>query len=100
MRHSLDLRCQWVTLNAVATALDLKVRDAKIRAERDFDFKGTLGGEKEAPVGFRDIRLSFDIGGDLTDDQRATLLRLTERNCVVYQTLKSAPLIVVIASTV
>lgn len=92
--------CAGVTLNAVATALDLKVRDAKIRAEGDLDFKGTLGVEKEAPVGFRDIRLSFDIDGDLTDEQLATLLRLTERYCVVYQTLKSAPPIVVTANTV
>ena len=92
--------CAGVTLNAVATALDLKVRDAKIRAEGDLDFKGTLGIEKEAPVGFRDIRLSFDIVGDLTDDQRATLLKLTERYCVVYQTLKSTPPIEVTANTV
>lgn len=92
--------CAGVTLNAVATALDLKVRDAKIRAEGDLDFKGTLGVEKEAPVGFRDIRLTFDIDGDLTDEQLATLLRLTERYCVVYQTLKSAPPIVVTANTV
>ena len=92
--------CAGVTLNAVATALDLKLRDAKIRAEGDLDFKGTLGVEKEAPVGFRDIRLSFDIDGDLTEDQLATLLRLTERYCVVYQTLKSAPPIVVTANTV
>lgn len=92
--------CAGVTLNAVATALDLTVRDAKVRAEGDLDFKGTLGVEKDAPVGFRDIRLSFDIDGDLTDDQLATLLKLTERYCVVYQTLKSAPPIAVTANTV
>ena len=83
--------CAGVTLNAVATALELDVQDARISAEGDLDFKGTLGVEKQAPVGFRDIRLSFDIDGDLTDDQLATLIKLTERYCVVYQTLKSAP---------
>ncbi len=92
--------CAGVTLNAVATALDLDVRDARIRAEGDLDFKGTLGVEKNAPVGFRDIRLSFDIDGDLTDEQLATLLKLTERYCVVYQTLRSAPPIAVNAKTV
>jgi uncharacterized OsmC-like protein len=83
--------CAGVTLNAVATALELDVQDARITAEGDLDFKGTLGVEKQAPVGFRDIRLSFDIDGDLTDEQLATLIKLTERYCVVYQTLKSAP---------
>jgi uncharacterized OsmC-like protein len=83
--------CAGVTLNAVATALELDVRDATISAEGDLDFKGTLGVEKEAPVGFRDIRLSFDIDGELTEEQLATLLKLTERYCVIYQTLKSPP---------
>jgi uncharacterized OsmC-like protein len=83
--------CAGVTLNAVATALDLKVRDARIRAEGDLDFRGTLGVEREAPVGFRDIRLSFDIQGDLSEEELATLMKLTERYCVVYQTLKAAP---------
>ena len=83
--------CAGVTLNAVATALELDVRDARITAEGDLDFKGTLGVDKQAPVGFRDIRLCFDIGGDLTDEQLATLMKLTERYCVVYQTLRSAP---------
>ncbi len=83
--------CAGVTLNAVATALELDVQDACITAEGDLDFKGTLGIEKQAPVGFRDIRLSFDIDGDLTDEQLATLMKLTERYCVVYQTLKSSP---------
>jgi uncharacterized OsmC-like protein len=91
--------CAGVTLKAVATALDLDVRDAKIRAEGDLDFRGTLGVEKAAPVGFRDIRLAFDIDGDLSDGQMATLLKLTERYCVVYQTLKSAPPIAVTART-
>ncbi len=92
--------CAGVTLNAVATALELDVRDARIAAEGDLDFKGTLGVEKQAPVGFRDIRLSFDIDGDLTDEQLATLIKLTERYCVVYQTLKSAPPIDVSATKV
>ena len=83
--------CAGVTLNAVATALELDVQDARITAEGDLDFKGTLGIEKQAPVGFRDIRLSFDIDGDLTDEQLATLMKLTERYCVVYQTLRSSP---------
>jgi uncharacterized OsmC-like protein len=85
--------CAGVTLNAVATALGYEIGEAKVRAEGDLDFRGTLGVAKDAPVGFRDIRLSFEIGGDLTDEQRATLLKLTERYCVVYQTLRSAPAI-------
>ncbi len=92
--------CAGVTLNAVATALELDVQDARITAEGDLDFKGTLGIEKQAPVGFRDIRLSFDIDGDLTDEQLATLLKLTERYCVVYQTLRSSPPIDVSATKV
>lgn len=92
--------CAGVTLNAVATALDLDVSDARISAEGDLDFRGTLGVDKEAPVGFRDIRLFFEIEGDLTDEQRATLLKLTERYCVVYQTLISKPPIEVKAVTV
>ncbi len=87
--------CAGVTLNAVATALGLAVRDARIRAEGDLDFRGTLGVAKDAPVGFRDIRLSFDIDGDLSEEQRATLMKLTERYCVVYQTLVNAPPIAV-----
>lgn len=87
--------CAGVTLNAVATALGLTLRDARIRAEGDLDFRGTLGVDKEAPVGFRDIRLDIDIDGDLTEEEQATLLKLTERYCVVYQTLKAAPPIAV-----
>lgn len=87
--------CAGVTLNAVATALDLKISDATISAEGDLDFRGTLGVEKSAPVGFRDIRLAFEIKGKLTEEQRATLMKLTERYCVVYQTLKAAPPIAV-----
>ena len=83
--------CAGVTLNAVATALQLTVRDARIRAEGDLDFRGTLGVAKEAPVGFRDIRLTFEIEGDLSEEQKATLMKLTERYCVVYQTLRQPP---------
>jgi uncharacterized OsmC-like protein len=83
--------CAGVTLNAVATALALPIRDAKVKAEGDLDFRGTLGVAKDAPVGFRDIRLAFEIDGDLTEEQRATLMKLTERYCVVYQTLRTAP---------
>ena len=91
--------CAGVTLNAVATALQLKLGDAKVRAEGDLDFRGTLGIEKTAPVGFRDISLSFDIDSDLTEDQLATLLKLTERYCVVYQTLVSTSQIAVTVNT-
>lgn len=83
--------CAGVTLNAVATSLGLAVRDATVRAEGDLDFRGTLGVAKDAPVGFREIRLAFEIDGDLSDEQRATLIRLTERYCVVYQTLRAPP---------
>jgi uncharacterized OsmC-like protein len=87
--------CAGVTLNAVATALDLKLSGASIKAEGDLDFRGTLGVAKDAPVGFRDIRLKFEVEGDLTEEQRATLLKLTERYCVVYQTLRQPPAIAV-----
>jgi len=83
--------CAGVTLNAVATALELKIDDAVVRAEGDLDFRGTLGVAKEVPAGFRAIRLTFDIKGSLTEEQRATLIRLTERYCVVYQTLCKPP---------
>ena len=92
--------CAGVTLNAVATALDLPVKDARIVAEGDLDFRGTLGVAKDAPVGFRDIRLRFEIDGDLTGEQRATLIKLTERYCVVYQTLRTPPKIAVTSGTV
>lgn len=83
--------CAGVTLNAVATALALPLRGATVRAEGDLDFRGTLGVDKMAPVGFRDIRLSFDIDGDLSEEQKAQLQKLTERYCVVYQTLRNPP---------
>ena len=80
--------CAGVTLSAVATALEIPVRDATIRAEGDLDFRGTLAVAKDAPVGFRSIRLHFDLSTDANEEQIATLLRLTERYCVVYQTLR------------
>jgi uncharacterized OsmC-like protein len=87
--------CAGVTLNAVATALGLEIGNATVQAEGDLDFRGTLGVAKDAPVGFRDIRLTFDIDGNLTPEQRDTLLKLTERYCVVYQTLRATPPIAV-----
>ena len=83
--------CAGVTLKAVATAIGADLTDATISAEGDLDFRGTLGVSKEAPVGFRSIRLKFDIHGDLTPDQHSTLIRLTERYCVVFQTLARSP---------
>ncbi len=79
--------CAGVTLHAVATALGIPLRDATINAEGDLDFRGTLGVSKDVPVGFRQIRLQFDLDTDASAEQVATLLRLTERYCVVYQTL-------------
>ena len=80
--------CAGVTLKAVATALALPITGGTVSAEGDLDFRGTLGVAKDAPVGFRAIRLRFEVEGDLTEEQRATLLKLTERYCVVYQTLR------------
>jgi uncharacterized OsmC-like protein len=79
--------CAGVTLSAVATALNIPLRDATIRAEGDLDFRGTLGVSKDAPVGFKELRLKFDLDTDASEEQLATLVRLTERYCVVYQTL-------------
>ena len=79
--------CAGVTLRAVATALGILLRDATIRADGDLDFRGTLGVSKDVPVGFREIRLNFDLQTDASEEQLATLIRLTERYCVVYQTL-------------
>ena len=83
--------CAGVTLNAVATAIGVTIRNGKIYAEGDLDFRGTLGVAKDVPVGFQRIRLKFDLDTDATEDQLATLLRLTERYCVVYQTLVQSP---------
>jgi uncharacterized OsmC-like protein len=83
--------CAGVTLNAVATALEIEIRSGRVRAEGDLDFRGTLGVAKDAPVGFREIRLRFDLDTDASEEQLATLTKLTERYCVVYQTLRTPP---------
>jgi uncharacterized OsmC-like protein len=83
--------CAGVTLGAVATALGLTLRGGTVRTEGDLDFRGTLGVAKEAPVGFADIRLAFDLDIDASEEQLASLLKLTERYCVVYQTLRNSP---------
>lgn len=83
--------CAGVTLRAVATALGIEVRGGRVSAQGDLDFRGTLGIDKEAPVGFRDIRLAFDLDTDADADSLATLFKLTERYCVIYQTLRNPP---------
>jgi uncharacterized OsmC-like protein len=83
--------CAGVTLNAVSTALGIALRDAKVTAEGDLDFRGTLGVAKDAPVGFREIRLKFDLDTDASAEQQKKLLELTERYCVVLQTIRQAP---------
>ena len=83
--------CAGVTLQAVSTAIGVELRDGKVIAEGDLDFRGTLGVSKEAPVGFRDIRLRFDLDTDADAEQLATLIRLTERYCVVFQTIQNTP---------
>jgi uncharacterized OsmC-like protein len=83
--------CAGVTLKAVATALGITLRKGIVRAEGDLDFRGTLGVDRDAPVGFRAIRLNFDLDTDATDEQTATLLKLTERYCVVFQTINTKP---------
>jgi uncharacterized OsmC-like protein len=85
--------CAGVTLKAVATALDMPLKSGVVSAEGDLDFRGTLGVAKDAPVGFAQIRLSFDVDTDVSQDKLDQLLKLTERYCVVYQTIKSGPLI-------
>jgi uncharacterized OsmC-like protein len=83
--------CAGVTLRAVATSLEVPVRSGTVRAEGELDFRGTLGVAKDAPVGFTAIRLAFELDADADEQQLATLLRLTERYCVVFQTLASPP---------
>jgi uncharacterized OsmC-like protein len=78
-------------MRAVATSLAIEIRDAHVSAEGDLDFRGTLGVSKEVPVGFLEIRLHFEIDSPAPDEQLATLLKLTERYCVVLQTLRSSP---------
>ena len=81
--------CAGVTLRAVATALEIELRGGTVCAEGDLDFRGTLGVSREAPVGFRDIRLRFDLDTDAPADKVDSLIKLTERYCVVYQTLRT-----------
>ena len=83
--------CAGVTLRAVATSLGLEVRGGRVRAEGELDFRGTLAVAKDAPVGFRAIRLSFALDTDASEEQLATLEKLTERYCVVFQTLRTPP---------
>jgi uncharacterized OsmC-like protein len=83
--------CAGVTLKAVATALDIPLKSGKVSAEGDLDFRGTLGVAKDAPVGFAKIRLRFDLDTKAPQDKLDQLLKLTERYCVVYQTIKSGP---------
>ncbi|TVQ32452.1 MAG: OsmC family peroxiredoxin [Geminicoccaceae bacterium] len=83
--------CAGVTLKAVATAVEIPLRGGTVQAEGDLDFRGTLGVAKDAPVGFRAIRLRFDLDTDASEDQLATLLKLTERYCVVLQTISQPP---------
>jgi uncharacterized OsmC-like protein len=83
--------CAGVTLTAVATALGITLHKGEVHVEGDLDFRGTLGITKEVPVGFSNIRLRFDIDSDATEEQLASLLKLTERYCVIYQTLRNPP---------
>jgi uncharacterized OsmC-like protein len=83
--------CAGVTLKAVSTALDIPLRSATVAAEGDLDFRGTLGVAKDAPVGFTQIRLRFDVDTDVPQEKLDQMLKLTERYCVVYQTIKSGP---------
>ena len=83
--------CAGVTLKAVATALGINLKSGKVRCEGDLDFRGTLGVDKTAPVGFREIRLAFDVDTDADKDAVAKLIQLTERYCVVFQTIKVSP---------
>ena len=85
--------CAGVTLQAVATAIGIRIEEGRVRAEGDLDFRGTLGVSKDAPVGFRSIRLQFDLQSNADEEQLASLAKLTERYCVVYQTLaKGVPI--------
>ncbi len=83
--------CAGVTLKAVSTALEIPLKSGRVSAEGDLDFRGTLGVAKDAPVGFREIRLSFAVETDAPQDKLDQLLKLTERYCVVYQTIKAGP---------
>jgi uncharacterized OsmC-like protein len=85
--------CAGVTLGAVATAMGIRIKDGTVSAEGDLDFRGTLGVDRGAPVGFKAIRLHFDLDTDADADQMATLMRLTERYCVVHRTLNHPPVL-------
>lgn len=85
--------CAGVTLSAVATAIGIEIRDGTVKAEGELDFRGTLAVSKEVPVGFQKIQLQFDLDTDASEEQLDTLIRLTERYCVVYQTLHQPPVI-------
>jgi uncharacterized OsmC-like protein len=87
--------CAGVTLKAVATALGIDLRDARLTAEGDLDFRGTLGVARDAPVGFREIRLKLDLDTGASEEQLKKLVELTERYCVVMQTLRNSPPVVV-----
>ena len=89
--------CAGVTLRAVATAMQIELRDGKVLAEGDLDFRGTLGVAKDAPVGFREIRLRFDLDTDAPEEQKKKLVELTERYCVVLQTIRRSPAVAVSA---
>jgi len=91
--------CAGVTMRAVATSLGIAIKSGQVLAEGDLDFRGTLGVVKDAPVGFRDIRLRFVVDADATAEQLDTLLRLTERYCVVLQTLRNSPKVVALLSS-
>jgi uncharacterized OsmC-like protein len=91
--------CAGVTLGAVSTSLNIPINEGRVHAEGDLDFRGTLGVDKEAPVGFRDIRLSFALDTSADQDQVASLIKLTERYCVVLQTIKGNPATEVSVST-
>ncbi|HWV52568.1 OsmC family protein [Pseudorhodoplanes sp.] len=90
--------CAGVTLKAVSTALEIPLKAGRVFAEGDLDFRGTLGVAKDAPVGFREIRLTFEVETDAPQDKLDQLLKLTERYCVVYQTIKSGPPVAVALS--
>jgi uncharacterized OsmC-like protein len=90
--------CAGVTLNAVATAIGAEIKDGTIKAEGDIDFRGTLGVSKEAPVGFKEIRLHINLDSEMPADKKEALLKLTERYCVVYQTLIAATPVKIINS--
>ncbi|MDB5387657.1 MAG: putative redox protein regulator of disulfide bond formation [Planctomycetaceae bacterium] len=89
------IACAGVTLTAVATAMEIAVQTGTITAEGDLDFRGTLGINKEVPVGFSAIRMKFDLQSTASPEQLATLIKLTERYCVVFQTLRNSPEITV-----